>query len=243
VRHPHKRLTIHRYRILLSDAMCFDNGPIYLPVSKESSDWGHLSAYPPTGLLSIVLNRASTSSHRPGLAKATFTILEHIHAAISLLTTQASTDELMRLGPIPDCPSEFPSSMSKLIHESCRLASMIFWSVVNKATSNKAISSASATATELDALQGLLRNLKLALAKTDQMSWLETAPEACQWVCFTGGAASFHVDQRSWFIIFQASVEAALDSEDVFTLKNGLSYFRWLRKLYLDNYSRIDKLD
>ncbi|KAL2794559.1 hypothetical protein BJX66DRAFT_337707 [Aspergillus keveii] len=72
--------------------------------------------------------------------------------------------------------------------------------------------------------------LKATLSKIDFGSWLQHAPEAHVWICFTAAAASVF-DESDWtsFILTPMPVLTALDSDDLPVLRDSWAYLSWLR--------------
>ncbi|CEO58448.1 hypothetical protein PMG11_03172 [Penicillium brasilianum] len=85
--------------------------------------------------------------------------------------------------------------------------------------------------------------LKATLPKIDFISWLQHAPEAYIWVCFTAAAATVAAadcrdEERSgesenddWtsFILTPMPVITAMDSAELRLMREGWAYLRWLR--------------
>ncbi|KIA75973.1 hypothetical protein HK57_00229 [Aspergillus ustus] len=88
-----------------------------------------------------------------------------------------------------------------------------------------------------------IETLKTTLPKIDFVTWLQHAPEAYAWVCFTAAAAAAaasasatsssdggnETDDWSSFILTPMPVITARDSADLCVLREGWAYLRWLR--------------
>ncbi|OKP07455.1 hypothetical protein PENSUB_6044 [Penicillium subrubescens] len=87
--------------------------------------------------------------------------------------------------------------------------------------------------------------LKATLPKIEFIPWLQHAPEAYVWVCFTAAAASAapyyrgeegngqdENDDWTSFIITPMPVITAMDSAELRLLREGWAYLRWLRGKY-----------
>ncbi|OOQ91449.1 hypothetical protein PEBR_00700 [Penicillium brasilianum] len=85
--------------------------------------------------------------------------------------------------------------------------------------------------------------LKATLPKIDFISWLQHAPEAYIWVCFTaaaatvaaadcrdeGGSGESENDDWTSFILTPMPVITAMDSAELRLMREGWAYLRWLR--------------
>jgi hypothetical protein len=84
--------------------------------------------------------------------------------------------------------------------------------------------------------------LKATLPKIDFISWLQHAPEAYVWVCFTAAASAAAASRREgersgegenddWtsFILTPMPVITATDSAEIRLMREGWAYVRWLR--------------
>jgi hypothetical protein len=104
------------------------------------------------------------------------------------------------------------------------------------------------SATKLQPLHDEISLLKATLPKIEFISWLQHAPEAYVWVCFTAAAASaasaaLHCrdeegtggdenDDWTSFILTPMPVITATDSAELRLLREGWAYLRWLRGKY-----------
>ncbi|KAL2811433.1 hypothetical protein BJX63DRAFT_433437 [Aspergillus granulosus] len=120
-----------------------------------------------------------------------------------------------------------PGTIAKNMNRCCQVAAKIFRSIF--ATAALGIPTTTTTDTP-KCLRDDIGTLKGMLATIDFVSWLEYAPEAYGWVCFTAAAASFR-DENDWtsFILTPMPVFTAMDSAELLVLRDGWAYLRWLR--------------
>jgi hypothetical protein len=91
-----------------------------------------------------------------------------------------------------------------------------------------------------DLLHDDITLLKATLPKIDFISWLQHAPEAYVWLCFTAAVAAHCRDEErssenendDWtsFILTPMPVITAMDSADLRLMREGWMYLRWLRR-------------
>jgi hypothetical protein len=192
---------------------------------------------PPTGLLSAILKRSARDHNPYGLTDATMAIIQDIYNAtgqvnkiygedrdkrsadLSLHSCRYQQQKSLSLS-VPNDTLRNASHEENLIHESCQLAAMIFWNIMDNFLPSPLPSAV---------LQHCLQDLKAALSKIDAVSWLRAAPEALIWICLTGAAGTQSSNQRGWFMARQGAVTMAIETKDVSVVKDGWRYFRWLR--------------
>jgi hypothetical protein len=101
------------------------------------------------------------------------------------------------------------------------------------------------SATKLQPLHDEISLLKATLRKIEFVPWLQHAPEAYVWVCFTaaaasaapyyrdeGGAGEDENDDWTSFILTPMPVITATDSAELRLMREGWVYLRWLRGKY-----------
>jgi hypothetical protein len=135
-----------------------------------------------------------------------------------------------------------PGAIVKNMNKCCQIAARIFrtiFAIANTVTLVQTMPSPTVAARTAKTTPGRARSqfvyddielLKATLSKIDFGSWLQHAPEAHVWICFTAAAASVF-DESDWtsFILTPMPVLTALDSDDLPVLRDSWAYLSWLR--------------
>ena len=108
------------------------------------------------------------------------------------------------------------------LHKCAELAAMLFISIVDYNINLE---------WPIAPRQMLLEDLQTALAGTDDIMWLNSAPTAYSWICLTGAAASDDCKMRGWFYFRQGSMSRALIVDNASLLQDVWSYLSWLRQV------------
>ncbi|KAL2809144.1 hypothetical protein BJX63DRAFT_371595 [Aspergillus granulosus] len=228
-------------------SMVSNTDALFLPCSSKSGDGiqpvNPLSGIPPSRFLCRILARASAGKHNQASTVFTpETVMDLISTASTVaqyakmheLSTEATmipilgADALRRASfPFDSKQGPVTKNMNKCVHLAAKICRNILLTTLTLTTTT-----AAADVTNF-CLRDDIEVLKTSLRKIDFISWLQHAPEAYAWVCFTAAAACFD-NESDWtsFILTPMPVLTALDSADLRALREGWAYLKWLRGVF-----------
>ncbi|KAL1963406.1 hypothetical protein VTN77DRAFT_8422 [Rasamsonia byssochlamydoides] len=208
----------------ISNAIVFDCTPAFsasnLSLDPQSFQLGPSTAYP-VNLVAAILKRGVTNQ---GSSSIEIRILQDIYDAITVPGKMTGADSNSRQQILSTTSTT--NSSEDFMHESCHLAALIFWCLVDNTNTNTLLTPPITT------LENHVSDLKVALEKRDIITWLITAPEMLTWICLTAAAAAQDSTERAWFATRLDRMITALDSMDYPMFLEGWCYFHWLRRLY-----------
>ncbi|KAL3451446.1 hypothetical protein BJX65DRAFT_304030 [Aspergillus insuetus] len=208
----------------------------------------------PSSLLCRLLAKASAGTSAAGLALFSPDIIMDLINTATMVARYAKPPEPYAEATISVLGAEAldraslsftpPGTIVKNMNKCCQIAARIFRTILAIAntvtlvqTMPPPILTARTTKTTPGRTGSLflyddIELLKATLSKIDFGSWLQHAPEAYVWICFTAAAASVF-DESDWtsFILTPMPVLTALDSDELPVLKDSWAYLSWLRDI------------
>ncbi|KAL2850521.1 hypothetical protein BJX68DRAFT_237045 [Aspergillus pseudodeflectus] len=138
----------------------------------------------------------------------------HARTAVQLQPPERSP------GPEP----RIPVKTAEIISECCKLATRIFWFILQSSIHPNGTSTALDSTIPRTAIK-ILRDM---LQRLDMVSWKKNAPEAYLWICFTVAAACDKPAGRVPFVTAVTPILSASDTMELNLARECWRYYRWL---------------
>ncbi|RAK72296.1 Zn(II)2Cys6 transcription factor domain-containing protein [Aspergillus fijiensis CBS 313.89] len=176
---------------------------------------------PPLSLEERILNMPTRPPGPDNFTCSIKALFQHVHQTKLHLMTSHPTDHWRQ--DTPATRTMPPPTTEDPIYQCCYLACKIFQTIADGGANGCSF---------VEYLDALARNLRDALALTDEEVWLRHFPVPHTWACITGAAASSDSQIRTWFYFRQASTARILNIDGDYTFLDDLSsHFDWLRSL------------
>ncbi|KAL3484035.1 hypothetical protein BJX62DRAFT_219314 [Aspergillus germanicus] len=145
-------------------------------------------------------------------------ILPILHAATAVHVKPQETS------PEPELTS--PTKTAEIINQSCKLASRIFWFILQRNVYPDC--STSTTPVDPTIPRTAIKMLRNMLQKLDMVSWKVHAPEAYLWICFTAAAACDRPASRVPFVTAVTPILSASDTMELCLARECWRYYTWM---------------
>jgi hypothetical protein len=124
-------------------------------------------------------------------------------------------------------PEAMPTTKTaEIINQSCKLATMIFWFILQRNVYPD--HSTSTTPVDPAIPRTAIKMLRNMLQKLDMVSWKIHAPEAYLWICFTAAAACDKPASRVPFVTAVTPILSASDTMELSLARECWRYYTWL---------------